>query len=87
MTDGRSCAERYGGSLRELLMARSYRTGVGALWPRPTCVDVTRMGQGPGLRRVHGIAQMRDAGIGDDCRIREDDRCVREVVEQPHSCS
>lgn len=34
-----------------------------------------------GLRRVHGIAQMRDTHTGDDCRIPEDDRCVREVVE------
>ena len=40
-----------------------------------------------GLRRVHGIAQMRDTHTGDDCRIPEDDRCVREVVEQPHSCA
>jgi len=39
------------------------------------------------LRRVHGIAQMRDTHTGDDCRIPEDDRCVREVVEQPHSCA
>jgi hypothetical protein len=38
-----------------------------------------------GLRRVHGIAQMRDTHAGDDFRIPEDDRCVREVVEQPHS--
>jgi hypothetical protein len=36
---------------------------------------------------VHGIAQMRDTHTGDDCRIPEDDRCVREVVEQPHSCA
>jgi hypothetical protein len=28
---------------------------------------------------------MRDTHTGDDCRIPEDDRCVREVVEQPHS--
>jgi hypothetical protein len=27
---------------------------------------------------------MRDAYAGDDGRIPEDDRCVREVVEQPH---
>ena len=40
-----------------------------------------------GLRRVHGIAQMRDTHTGDDCRIPEDGRCVREVVEQPHSCA
>ena len=40
-----------------------------------------------GLRRVHGIAQMRDTHAGDDCRIPKDDRCVREVVEQPHSCA
>ena len=39
------------------------------------------------LRRVHGIAQMRDTGTGDDCRIPQDGRCVREVVEQPHSCA
>ena len=39
------------------------------------------------LRRVHGIAQMRDTHTDDDCRIPEDDRCVREVVEQPHSCA
>ena len=39
------------------------------------------------LRRVHGITQMRDTHTGDDCRIPEDDRCVREVVEQPHSCA
>jgi len=39
------------------------------------------------LRRVDGIAQMRDTHTGDDCRIPEDDRCVREVVEQPHSCA
>ena len=38
-----------------------------------------------GLRRVHGIAQMRDTHTGDDCRIAEDGRCVREVVEQPHT--
>jgi len=30
---------------------------------------------------------MRDAYTGDDCRIPEDDRYVREVVEQPHSCA
>jgi hypothetical protein len=35
-----------------------------------------------GLRRVHGIAQMRDTHTGDDCRI-PDDECVREVVDQP----
>ena len=34
-----------------------------------------------GLRRVHGIAQMRDAHTGDDCRIPEDDRCGCEMVE------
>jgi hypothetical protein len=45
-----------------------------------------RWGAG-GLRRVHGIAQMRDTHTGDDCRIPEDDRCVREMVEQPHSCA
>ena len=27
-----------------------------------------------GLRRVHGIAQMRDTHTGDDCRIPEDER-------------
>ena len=42
---------------------------------------------GSGLRRVHGIAQMRDTHTGDDCRVPEDGRCVREVVEQPHSCA
>ena len=41
----------------------------------------------PRLGCVHGIAQMRDTHTGDDCRIPEDDRCVREVVEQPHSCA
>jgi hypothetical protein len=30
---------------------------------------------------------MRDTHTGDDCRIHEDDWCVREVVEQPHSCA
>jgi hypothetical protein len=30
---------------------------------------------------------MRDTHTGDDCRIPEDDRCVREVVEQRHSCA
>jgi hypothetical protein len=30
---------------------------------------------------------MRDTHTGDDCRIPENDRCVREVVEQPHSCA
>ena len=38
-----------------------------------------------GLR--HGIAQMRDPHTGDDRRIPEDGRCVREVVEQPHACA
>jgi hypothetical protein len=28
---------------------------------------------------------MRDTHTGDDSRIPEDDRCVREVIEQPHS--
>jgi hypothetical protein len=46
-----------------------------------------RPGHPLGLRRVHGIAQMRDTHTGDDCRIPEDGRCVREVVEQPHSCA
>jgi hypothetical protein len=30
---------------------------------------------------------MRHAHTGDDRRIPQDDRCVREVVEQPHSCA
>jgi hypothetical protein len=30
---------------------------------------------------------MRDTHTGDDCRIPEDGRRVREVVEQPHSCA
>jgi hypothetical protein len=30
---------------------------------------------------------MRDTHTGDDRRIPEDDRCVREVVEQPYSCA
>ena len=30
---------------------------------------------------------MRDTHTGDDCRIPEDDRGVREVVEQPNSCA
>ena len=30
---------------------------------------------------------MRDTHTGDDCRIPEDDRCVREMVEQPHPCA
>jgi len=30
---------------------------------------------------------MRDTHTGDDRRIPEDDGCVREVVEQPHSCA
>jgi hypothetical protein len=46
-----------------------------------------RPGHPLGLRGVHGIAQMRDTHTGDDCRIPEDGRCVREVVEQPHSCA
>ncbi len=48
-----------------------------AILARPPC----------SLRRVHGIAEMRDTHTGDDCRIPEDGRCVREVVEQPHSCA
>ena len=40
-----------------------------------------------GLRRVHGIAQVRDTHTGYDRRIPEHDRRVREVVEQPHSCA
>ncbi len=39
------------------------------------------------LRRVHGIAQMRDTHTGDDFRISEEDRGSREVIEQPHSCA
>jgi hypothetical protein len=39
------------------------------------------------LRDVHRIAQMGDAHTGDDDRVAEDDRCVRELVEQPHSCA
>ena len=46
-----------------------------------------RPGHSRGLRRAHGVAQMRDTDTGDDCRIPEDDRCVREVVEQPHPCA
>jgi hypothetical protein len=34
----------------------------------------TRPGHPLGLRRVHGIAQMRDTHTGDDCRIPRDDR-------------
>ena len=30
---------------------------------------------------------MRDTHTGDDRRIPEDDGCVREVVQQPHSCA
>jgi hypothetical protein len=30
---------------------------------------------------------VRDTYAGDDCRIPEDGRCVRKVVEQPHSCA
>ncbi len=30
---------------------------------------------------------MRDTHTGDDGRIPEDGRCVREVVEQSHSCA
>jgi len=52
-----------------------------------TRIVARRPGHPRGLRRVHGIAQMRDTHTGDDCRIPEDDRCVREVVEQPHSCA
>ena len=36
------------------------------------------------LVRVHGVAQMSDTHTSDDCRIPDDDRCVRKVVEQPH---
>lgn len=36
---------------------------------------------------MDGIAQVRDAHTGDDCRIPEDGRRVREVVEEPHSCA
>ena len=52
-----------------------------------SAIRARRPGHPLGLRRVHGIAQMRDTHTGDDCRIPEDDRCVREVVEQPHSCA
>ena len=44
-------------------------------------------GRSLGLRRVHGIAQMGDTHTGDDGRVPEDDRCVRELLEQPHSCA
>ena len=30
---------------------------------------------------------MRDTHTGDDSGIPEDDRCVLELVEQPHSCA
>ena len=49
--------------------------------------DARAVGAPCDLGHVHGIAQMRDTHTGDDCRIPEDGRCVREVVEQPHSCA
>ena len=51
----------------------------------PTTDRARRPGHPLGLRRVHGIAQMRDTHTGDDCRIPEDDRCVGKVLEQRHS--
>jgi hypothetical protein len=35
------------------------------------------------LARLYRIAQVRDTHAVDDFRVSEDDRCVREVVEQP----
>ena len=35
--------------------------------------------------RVDGVAQMRDTDAGDDSRTPEDDRRVRNAVEEPHS--
>ena len=34
---------------------------------------------------MHGIAQVRYTHARDDCRIPEDDRRVREVIEESHA--
>src|SRR5713101_4516237 len=66
-----------------------FRTPYTSDWSHTSRRNITGRGGSihTGLRPVHGIAQMRDTHTGGDRRIPEDDRCVREVVEQPHSCA
>ena len=86
-----SAAEAHGAcgrwSSAPVAVLRHRRPGRAAAAREPDQDRARRPGHPLGLRRVHGIAQMRDTHTGDDCRIPEDDRCVRDVVEQPHSCA